>query len=91
MSATKTPKAVLRERNEIVKVASYGGHGMTSRGYTEVFRFRTAAGKNRSLYLAGDLKFLFNRQQLPLVRDVHLEGDVSKENRRAQSGRCRVQ
>ena len=47
--------AVLIVWNKFVKVTCYGGHRMVRGGNTEIFRFRTAAGKNRGLYLAGDL------------------------------------
>src|SRR5271157_1915782 len=69
---------VLIDGNEFVEIAGDGGHRMISGVDTKALEFRSAARKNRTLDLAGDLEFVLNGEQAAFVGEDLLCGYVSK-------------
>src|SRR5579872_844432 len=66
--------------NKPVEVSSDGRHRIVSSAHAQAADFRNAVRENRGLYIAGDLEFVFDREQAAFVgkdffcRDPTLRG-----------------
>jgi len=85
--SNKNANPILIDRNEVIKITGYGGHGTISGGDAEVAELGAGVGQNRILYPAGNIKFIFNQQQTMLIRIDSLHGNIAQ----CKKQRCKSQ
>ena len=70
--------SLLVGNDKVIEIARDGRHGEIGGGNAKILDVGNSAGKNRRLYLSGDVEFVFNGDQSALVREHELQRYVSK-------------